>query len=155
MAEVSRTSAPAVGPGAGARAGAGARPSNSANGGMVDALAPSIGAFIEGNGLTFEDYNRSFSDEGYNDDRASAERGDRGGRRVRPRSPSLNSSSNPMFAQMLETYQEGRTDPRVLPPAFPSQFNGPQGPAIRQYELNARVIAGVENQRGGSINLKL
>ena len=155
MAEVSRTSAPAVvGPGAGARAGSGARTSDGANGGMVDALTPSIGTFIEGSGLTFGDYNRSFADDGFGDDRTPADQG-RGERRVRPRSPQLNSSSNPHFAEMLESYQEGRTDPRVVPPTFPSHFNGPQGPAIRQYEINARVIAGIENQRGGSINLTL
>lgn len=120
-------------------------------GGSVEALSPSLGGYLDGAGLLFQDYRNAFAENGFADGRLPQE-----GRQPVPlRSPRLSSSSNPHFAAMLESYQDGRTDPRVLPQAFPSHFKGPVGLAVRQYELNARVIAGTENLRGGSINLTL
>ena len=152
MALVSRILAPTnVAATANARASAVSRNVAPAQGGPVEALSPSLGGYLDGAGLLFQDYPRSFSDNGYADGRLPPE----GRPQVPLRSPRLSSSSNPQFASMLESYQEGRTDPRVLPQTFPSHFKGPTGLAVRQYELNARVIAGTENLRGGSINLTL
>jgi hypothetical protein len=153
MAQVARLTAPtsvSASP-ANARGGAPARQVASPNGGSVEALSPSLGGYLDGAGLLFQDYRGSFSDSGFADGRLPPE----GRQQVPLRSPRLSSSSNPHFASMLETYQEGRTDQRVLPQMFPSHFKGPTGQAVRQYELNARIIAGTENLRGGSINLTL
>ncbi len=161
MAQVARTVAPTsvAAPPAYARVGSTPRNVATIGGGTVESLNPSLGTYLDGAEPFFQNY-RSYQppfDEngGYPEDRMM-----RGGPRTRPfqvqlSSPQVNTPSNPVFATMLESFQVGRTDMRVIPASFPSHFKGPVGQAVRQYEMNARVVAGTENVRGGSINVML
>lgn len=159
MAQVARTVAPSSVAAAPAYARAGATPRlASAQGGPVESLNPSLGSYLDGAELFFQNYQNyqqpfDGAGGGYPEDRMM-----RGGRRtaqVQLSSPQVNTASNPAFATILESFQAGRTDIRVIPSSFPSHFKGPVGFAVRQYEMNARVIAGTENVRGGSINVML
>lgn len=162
MAQVAKTAAPTSVTAAPVYARASGMPRNVASigGGPVESLNPSLGTYLDGAEPFFQSY-QSYQPPfdgnggGYPEDRMM-----RGGSRTRPfqvqlSSPQVNTASNPVFATMLESFQVGRTDMRVIPASFPSHFKGPVGQAVRQYEMNARVVAGTENVRGGSINVRL
>jgi len=117
-------------------------------------LSASLGASLDAAGRYLEDFDQSFSENPNRGDDREQPLPFRAGRVQLPVAR-VNTGSSQSFANVLESEQPARVSNLVAHDAPSSFVRGPSYLAINQYEFNARVIAGTDSDRGGTLNLKL
>jgi hypothetical protein len=156
MAQVARIVAHSAVPAAvgNSRSTVGSRSVASTREGPIDELSASLGASLDAAGRYLEDFDQSFSENPNRGDDREQPLPFRAGRVQLPVAR-VNTGSSQSFANVLESEQPARVSNLVAHDAPSSFVRGPSYLAINQYEFNARVIAGTDSDRGGTLNLKL
>ena len=136
------------------RSTVGARNVASTRDAPIDELSASLGASLDAAGRYLEDFDQSFSDNPHRGDDREQSLPFRAAR-VRLPVARVNTGSSQSVAGVLEREQPPPISNISVQDAPSSFVRGPSYLAINQYEFNARVIAGTDSDRGGTLNLTL